>query len=120
MLEEGSKPSRSAVATRNPARVTGNGQQSSDYLQARWLPWIPRTGAVRVLVGGRDFLQSRFNRAMQARRRLVRRSAVSCMPPRSEQGYSAASLITNLSDYPTLTPQGELGCRRTSTRPPMR
>jgi penicillin-binding protein 1A len=41
---------------------------SSPYLQGMFVALDPQTGAVRALVGGRDYEQSRFNRATQARR----------------------------------------------------
>ena len=41
---------------------------NSPYLQAAFVAVDPRTGAVRALVGGRDFNDSKFNRATQATR----------------------------------------------------
>jgi penicillin-binding protein 1A len=41
---------------------------TSPYLQGMFVALDPETGAVRALVGGRDFQQSKFNRALQARR----------------------------------------------------
>jgi penicillin-binding protein 1A len=41
---------------------------NSPYLQGMFVALDPQTGAVRALVGGRDYEQSRFNRALQARR----------------------------------------------------
>ena len=41
---------------------------SSPYLQGAFVAMDPRTGAVRALVGGRDFDDSKFNRATQALR----------------------------------------------------
>ncbi len=41
---------------------------SSPYLQGAFIALDPRTGAVRALVGGRDFDDSKFNRATQALR----------------------------------------------------
>jgi len=38
------------------------------YLQGVFIALEPQTGAVRALIGGRDFNQSKFNRATQARR----------------------------------------------------
>ena len=38
------------------------------YLQGGVVAIDPRSGEVRVMVGGRDFTESRFNRAVQARR----------------------------------------------------
>ena len=39
---------------------------NSPYLQGAFIAMDPRTGAVRALVGGRDFDDSKFDRAMQA------------------------------------------------------
>jgi len=47
------------------------GEQTSPnslYLQGAFIAMDPRTGAVRALVGGRDFDDSKFNRATQALR----------------------------------------------------
>jgi penicillin-binding protein 1A len=41
---------------------------NSPYLQGAFVAVDPRTGAVRALVGGRDFADSKFNRATQAQR----------------------------------------------------
>jgi penicillin-binding protein 1A len=41
---------------------------NSPYLQGAFVAMDPRTGAVRALVGGRDFDDSKFNRATQALR----------------------------------------------------
>lgn len=41
---------------------------NSPYLQGAFVALDPRTGAVRALVGGRDFGDSKFNRATQALR----------------------------------------------------
>ncbi len=43
-------------------------QQNTPYLQAAFAALDTRTGAVRALVGGRDWNQSNFNRAVQAER----------------------------------------------------
>ena len=40
----------------------------SPYLQGAFVAMDPRTGAVRALVGGRDYEDSKFDRATQARR----------------------------------------------------
>jgi penicillin-binding protein 1A len=47
--------------------AAGSGD-NSPYLQASFIALDPRTGAVRALVGGRDFDDSKFNRATQALR----------------------------------------------------
>ncbi len=43
-------------------------EANSPYVQGMFVALDPWTGAVRALVGGRDYEQSRFNRALQARR----------------------------------------------------
>lgn len=54
------------------ARAAGGGQEESRrvsaYLQGAFVALDPRSGAVRALVGGRDFEDSQFDRATQARR----------------------------------------------------
>ncbi len=51
------------------ARATGEeGTAESPYLQGAFVAIDPRSGAVRALVGGRDFDDSKFNRATQALR----------------------------------------------------
>ena len=44
------------------------GAANSPYLQGSFVALDPRTGAVRAMVGGRDFGDSKFNRATQALR----------------------------------------------------
>ncbi len=50
------------------AASSGPGTQSNEALQAALVAIDPETGAVRALVGGRDFAQSPYNRATQAHR----------------------------------------------------
>lgn len=49
-------------------REGDEGSGTSPYLQGAFLALDPRTGAVRAMVGGRDFEDSKFNRAVQALR----------------------------------------------------
>jgi penicillin-binding protein 1A len=49
-------------------RVGSAASANSPYLQGAFIAMDPRTGAVRALVGGRDFDDSKFNRATQALR----------------------------------------------------
>src|SRR5688500_7601547 len=44
------------------------GEEKSPYLQGAFVAMDPRSGAVRALIGGRDFDDSKFNRAVQATR----------------------------------------------------
>ena len=53
---------------RNALNESGNVNPNSPYLQGAFIALDPRTGAVRALVGGRDFDDSKFNRSTQALR----------------------------------------------------
>ena len=85
---------RSVRARNNPAR-----------LQGALLALDPRTGEVRAMVGGRDFIQSNYNRAIQARRQAGSAFKPFVYAAALEAGYTPASLITDL-DAPIDTPQG--------------
>ena len=76
-----------------------------DYLQGALVAMDPRTGAVRAMVGGRDFSESRFNRATQAKRQSGSAFKPFVYAAALEAGFSPASVITNLNS-PTATPQG--------------
>jgi len=67
-LEATLKPrfTRASYAPR-PAQA-GGVQPNTPYLQAAFVAVDARTGAVRALIGGRDWNQSNFNRAVQAQR----------------------------------------------------
>lgn len=52
----------------NRAKAIENG--SSDYLQAAAIVIDNRNGAIRAIVGGRDYSRSKFNRAIFARRQI--------------------------------------------------
>lgn len=53
---------------RGGAAASGSDSPESPYLQAAFVAVDPRNGAVRALIGGRDFDDSKFNRATQALR----------------------------------------------------
>lgn len=76
-----------------------------DYLQGALVALDPTTGEVRAMVGGRDFNESRFNRATQAHRQPGSAFKPFVYAAALEAGYSPASLISNLDD-PILTAQG--------------
>jgi 1A family penicillin-binding protein len=105
MLEQGLESIEGRRGYQHPRRAADNGEQG-DYLQGALVALDPTTGGVRALVGGRDFVQSRFNRATQAKRQAGSAFKPFVYAAALEQGYSPASLITNLND-PTLTPQGD-------------
>jgi len=75
------------------------------YLQGALVAMDPATGYVRVMVGGRAFRESRFNRAVQAKRQSGSAFKPFVYATALEAGYSPATVITNLSD-PIATPQG--------------
>jgi penicillin-binding protein 1A len=77
----------------------------SGYLQGALVAMDPRSGAVRVMVGGRDFGESRFNRATQAKRQSGSAFKPFVYAAALEAGYSPASVIDNLN-APTWTPAG--------------
>ena len=78
---------------------------ASDPLQAALVAMDPRTGEVRAMVGGRDFEQSNFNRATQAKRQPGSAFKPFVYAAALEQGYTPASVIANL-DEPIMTLQG--------------
>ena len=79
--------------------------KGSEYLQGALVAMDPRTGAVRAMVGGRDFPESRFNRATQAKRQSGSAFKPFVYAAALEAGYSPASVITNLN-APIVTPDG--------------
>ena len=85
-----------------PPRETG----APDYLQGALVAFDPGSGHVRALVGGRDFDESRFNRAVQAKRQAGSAFKPFVFAAALEAGYSPASVITRLND-PILTAQGD-------------
>ena len=80
--------------------------KGSDYLQGALVAMDPKTGAVRAMVGGRDFTESRFNRATQAKRQSGSAFKPFVYAAALEAGYSPASVISNLNT-PTMTPAGK-------------
>jgi penicillin-binding protein 1A len=86
------------------AGAKGEGE-APDYLQAALVAMDPATGHVSVMVGGRDFNESRFNRAMQAKRQSGSAFKPFVYATALEAGYTPASVITGLND-PIATVQG--------------
>jgi len=78
---------------------------SADPLQAALVALDPMTGEVRAMVGGRNFDQSRFNRATQAHRQAGSAFKPFVYASALEQGFTAASVISDL-DNPIATLQG--------------
>ncbi len=87
------------------AGITVDEAVAPPYLQAAVVVIDPRTGAVRAQVGGRNFRESRFNRATQARRQSGSAFKPIVYAAAIEQGQSPGSIVSNLND-PINTPSG--------------
>ena len=74
-------------------------------LQASLIAIDPDTGEVRAMVGGRDFIESNYNRATLAKRQSGSAFKPFVYAAALEAGFTPASLITDL-DRPIDTPQG--------------
>jgi penicillin-binding protein 1A len=61
-------PSYEYYTTRNTSDDQATASPNSPYLQGSFVAMDPRTGAIRALIGGRDFDDNKFNRATQALR----------------------------------------------------
>ena len=91
------------------ARAKGQAVEPSpdeEKLQAAVVALDPRTGAVRAMVGGRQFGESHFNRAVQARRQPGSAFKPFVYAAALEAGYTPATLIRDL-DLPVDTLQGD-------------
>jgi 1A family penicillin-binding protein len=94
---------RQKIADRRPKDAA---PPTSDPLQAALVALDPHSGEVRAMVGGRDFVESHFNRAVQARRQPGSAFKPFVYAAALEAGYSPASIIENLN-APIDTLQGE-------------
>ncbi|MPY89817.1 MAG: PBP1A family penicillin-binding protein [Luteitalea sp.] len=91
--------------TPRAALKTAKGEAPS-YLQGALVTIDPQHGAVRAMVGGRTFQESRFNRAVQARRQPGSAFKPFVYAAAIEEGYSPTTMLTDLDD-PVLTPEGD-------------
>jgi penicillin-binding protein 1A len=80
--------------------------EAPSYLQGALVSIDPQTGHVKAMVGGRDFTESRFNRATQAKRQPGSAFKPFVFAAALEAGYSPASIITHLNQ-PIDTLQGK-------------
>ncbi len=96
---------RAAWRARHP-KSRALGPPSADPLQAALVALDPQTGAIRAMVGGRDFGASPFNRAVQARRQPGSAFKPFVYASALEAGFTPASLIDHLDD-PIETLQGD-------------
>ncbi len=97
---------RAAARKKNAAApADANEADSSDVLQAALVAMDPATGHVRAMIGGRDFEESSFNRAVQAHRQPGSAFKPFVYATALEAGYSPASVVDHL-DEPIPTLQG--------------
>ena len=87
------------------AKSTNKQGTGTDPLQAALIAIDPKTGFVRALVGGRNFSESRFDRALQANRQPGSAFKPFVYAAALEGGYTGATIIDNL-DKPLPTLQG--------------
>src|SRR5918993_933549 len=80
--------------------------ESPAYLKGSLVSMDPSTGHVIAMVGGRDFTESRFNRATQAKRQSGSAFKPFVFAAALEAGFSPATVITGLDD-PIETLQGK-------------
>jgi penicillin-binding protein 1A len=97
---------RTSLVSEKSASGSEKENGAPDYLQGALVAFDPTNGYVRALVGGRDFDESRFNRAVQAKRQSGSAFKPFVFAAALEGGMSPASVITGLND-PILTAQGE-------------
>jgi penicillin-binding protein 1A len=108
MLEEGLRDIEKRRGFKHEKWVkaaTGSNADAPEYLQGALMAMDPTNGHVIAMVGGRDFNESRFNRAMQAKRQAGSAFKPFVYAAALEAGYSPATLITGLND-PILTVKG--------------
>jgi 1A family penicillin-binding protein len=87
------------------AKSLGKQRDISEPLQAALIAIDPKTGHVRALVGGRNFSESRFDRATQAYRQPGSAFKPFVYAAALEAGYTGATIIDHL-DRPLPTLQG--------------
>jgi penicillin-binding protein 1A len=98
---------RTAIAARRGTRRGTVPTQSADPpLQAALVAMDPGTGHVRAMVGGRDFAESPFNRATQARRQPGSAFKPFVFAAALEAGFTPASIVDRL-DEPIPTFEGD-------------
>ena len=79
--------------------------QAPDYLQGALVSLDPKTGEVRAMVGGRNFDESQFNRAMQSHRQPGSAFKPFVYAAAIDAGYTPATMVTDL-DSPMMAANG--------------
>ena len=97
---------RASLARGKPSSGASAAADAAAPLQAALIAMDPQTGEVRAMVGGRDFEQSRFNRAVQAHRQPGSAFKPFVYAAALEAGYTPATVLDHLNDrIPTLQGQ---------------
>jgi len=78
--------------------------RAPDYIQCAIVAIDPRTGYIRAMVGGRDFQDSEFNRAVQARRQPGSSFKPFVYAEAIEQGWSPGSVVLDQPVVVDLSP----------------
>jgi 1A family penicillin-binding protein len=86
-------------------RRGARGRANPATLQASLIALDPRSGEVRALIGGRDFIQSNYNRAIFAKRQPGSAFKPFVYAAALEAGFTPATIISGL-DEPIDTVQG--------------
>jgi 1A family penicillin-binding protein len=108
MLEKACAKIEARKGYKHPKREEFNAKDPeahANYLQGALVSMDPTNGYVRVLVGGRSFKESHFNRAVQAKRQPGSAFKPFVFASAIESGMTPATLITHL-DEPVDTLQG--------------
>ena len=107
-LVEGLDAIEKRTSFRHPTReevLSKPVEGAPNYLQGALVAIDPATGAVRALVGGRDFADSQFDRVTQAHRQSGSAFKPFVYATALELGYSPATIVTGLNQ-PIATPEG--------------
>ena len=85
--------------TKRLGELEAKGRTGADPLQAALVAIEPSTGYVRAMVGGRNFAESPFNRAMDAMRQPGSAFKPFVFAAALEQGFSPGTIIDGLDAY---------------------
>ena len=90
----------------SPDDAAARAKQDAEPLQAALYAMDPINGYVRAMVGGRDFAESHFNRAVQAKRQPGSAFKPFVYAAALEAGYTPATVLDHLND-PIATVEGD-------------
>ena len=91
-------------ARRGDPKTVARGRAPA-YLQSALVAMDPTTGEVRAMVGGRDFNESQFNRAVQSKRQAGSAFKPFVYAAALESGFTPSTVLTGL-DEPVNIPGG--------------